>query len=119
MNVAPEIVAAKAEAAAARARLFATVAEVQDRLRPTNLVQDAVEGASERLQSVARKGAAAARTRPVAVAAIAGTIGLYLARGWIGDILHRRKARDETAAPAGGLNPQPPSATAAKKGPGS
>ncbi len=112
----PDLVAAQAEAEAARARLFATIGAVQDRLRPTNLVQDAVEGASHTLSSVARKGAEAARTRPVAVAAIAGTIGLYLARGWIGDILRRRRTPDETPAAANGLDPEIHSAPRAKKG---
>lgn len=93
---------ARVQAETARARLLSTVGEVQDRLRPANLAQDAVDSASQKLESVARKGAEVARTRPVAVAAVAGAIGLYLARGWIGDILRRRPKNDETLASSDG-----------------
>ena len=65
-----------------------------------NLAQDAVESAAHGVATVARKGAEAVRTRPLAAAGIAATVGLVMARGWIGDILGKRH---ETRDPATGL----------------
>lgn len=100
MSAPPEIASAEARVAAARARLRGTFGDVQQRLRPTNLAQEAVESAAQGVASVARKGAAAARARPFLAAAIAGTIGLVMARGWIGGIVRRR---NETRASPKGL----------------
>ena len=95
----------------ARQRLFATVGEVQARLRPSALAQGAVESAAEGVASVARKGAEAVRKRPFALAAVAGTIGLVMARGWIADIV--RKGH-ETGKPPVRSKPKP--VVRAKKG---
>ncbi len=95
-----DLIAAQARIDAARARLFGTIGEVQSRLRPSNLAQDAVESAAQGVASVARKGAEAVRAKPLAAAGIAATVGLVMARGWIGDILRRRH---ETRDPATGL----------------
>jgi ElaB/YqjD/DUF883 family membrane-anchored ribosome-binding protein len=100
MSSNPELAAAKAEIALARARLFGTIGEVQERLKPSHLAQDAVETAAHGVASVARKGAEAVRARPFAAAGIVATVGLVLARGWIGDILSKRH---ETRDPATGL----------------
>ncbi|WP_448664393.1 DUF3618 domain-containing protein [Sphingomonas sp. CJ20] len=110
-----DVSVAEARVQAARARLLATVGAVQDKLHPSNLAQDAMENAAQGVASAARKGAEIARTRPVAVAAIAGTIGLVLARGWIGDIFKRRH-RDETAPATDGLDKRTSPAKPAKKG---
>lgn len=95
---------AEAEVQAARARLFATFGEMQQRLKPSNIAQDAVETAAQGVASVARKGAETVRSRPWAVAAIAGTIGLVLARGWVADAVRGRRGRDATPAPTAGLD---------------
>ncbi|UZK66825.1 hypothetical protein [Sphingomonas sp. M1-B02] len=99
-----DVAAARARAVAARGQLLATLSAVQTRLRPANLAQGAVDSATERMTSVARSAVDTARERPVATAAIAGAIGLVLARGWIFDIFKRRGGSGETAAPADGLN---------------
>lgn len=112
MSANPRLLAAEAQLQAARARMFATLGEVQDRLKPANLAQNAVETAAQGVASTARKGAEMVRSRPLAVAAIAGTVGLVFARGWIADLLRRR---NETAAVADGLN-RKASAKNAKKG---
>jgi ElaB/YqjD/DUF883 family membrane-anchored ribosome-binding protein len=112
MSSDPELLAAEAQVRAARSKLFATLGEVQTRLRPANVVQNAVETAAQGVASTARKGAEAVRSRPFAAAAIAGTVGLVFARGWIADMLRRR---NETAPPADGLNKKT-SAKPAKKG---
>lgn|GEM_PF-962740 len=113
MSTDPQLLAAEAQVQAARSRMFATLGEVQNRLKPTNLAQNAVESAAQGVASTARKGAEIVRNRPLAVAAIAGTVGLVFARGWIADLLRRR---NETATAAVGLNRKAP-AKNAKKGP--
>lgn len=98
----------------ARERLFDTLDEVQKRLRPSALAQDAVESAAHGVASVARRGARAVRSRPLALAAIAGSIGLVMARGWIGDIVAgRRGKQDQTGTPPESSKPR---AKRAKKG---
>ncbi|HVJ01274.1 MAG TPA: hypothetical protein VM662_03775 [Sphingomonas sp.] len=100
----PRLLAAEAEVAAARARLFGTLGEVQQRLKPSTLTNNAIETATQGVTSVARKGAAAVRSRPYAVAAFAGAVGLVMARGWIFDILRGRRRDDATGARTTGLN---------------
>lgn len=112
MSTDPALLSAEAQARAARTRLFATLGEVQQRLKPSNLAQNAVETAAQGVASTARKGVEAVRSRPFAAAAIAGTVGLVFARGWIADLLRRR---NETAPAADGLNKKT-SAKPAKKG---
>jgi ElaB/YqjD/DUF883 family membrane-anchored ribosome-binding protein len=112
MSTDPALLSAETQVHAARTRLFATLGEVQERLKPSNLAQNAVETAAQGVASTARKGAEAVRSRPFAAAAIAGTIGLVFARGWIADLLRRR---NETAPAADGLN-RKTSAKPAKKG---
>ncbi|MEZ0242025.1 MAG: DUF3618 domain-containing protein [Sphingomonas sp.] len=81
------VAAAEARIGEARERLLGTLGELQQRLRPSTLAQDAVESAAHGVATVARRGANAVRKRPLAVAALAGTIGLFMARGVIGDII--------------------------------
>jgi len=95
-----DVDAARARIAEARAQLFGTLGQVQERLSPSNLAQDAVESAAQGVATVARKGAEAVRSRPLATAGVVATIGLVMARGWIGDILSKRH---ETRDPATGL----------------
>jgi len=109
MSTDSQLLAAEAQVQATRARLFSTLGEVQERLKPANLAQDAVDTAAQGIASTARKGAEAVRSRPFAAAAIAGTVGLVFARGWISDLV---RGRNETAPAADGLNDK----TSAKKG---
>jgi hypothetical protein len=87
------VAAAEARIVEARARLLGTLGEIQQRLRPSTLAQDAVESAAAGVASVARKGADAVRKRPVAIAAVAGVIGLFMSRGVIAGII---KGEDAT-----------------------
>ncbi|TGX56107.1 DUF3618 domain-containing protein [Sphingomonas gei] len=112
MSTDPDLLAAKAQAQLARTRLFATLGEVQERLKPANLAQNAVESATQGIAATAQKGAEAVRNRPIASAAVAGAVGLFLARGWIGKLLRRR---NETAPVPDGLN-RKTQAKSAKKG---
>jgi ElaB/YqjD/DUF883 family membrane-anchored ribosome-binding protein len=92
--------AARARARAARDKLMATVGTVQERLKPRNLAQEAVENAKQSVTTIAREGSEAVRARPWLAAAVTSGIGLVLARGWIVDIF--RKGKDETTEPKKG-----------------
>jgi ElaB/YqjD/DUF883 family membrane-anchored ribosome-binding protein len=115
-----DLIAAQAEVDAARKQLFGTLAQVQERLKPSHLAQDAIESAAHGVGSIARKGADAVRSRPLAAAGFAGMIGLVMARGWIGDIVRRRNENPvrggeyETRAAEKGLKEK--TARPAKKG---
>ena len=107
MKYTPEHVSdAEARIKDAREKLLATVAEVQARLRPSALAQDAVESAVQGFATVARRGTRAVRKRPLALAAFAGTIGLVMARRWIGDIARGSARPDATTADADSLKPK-------------
>lgn len=104
MKYTPRHVAeAEARIGEARSRLLGTLGEIQQRLRPSTIAQDAVESAAHGVATVARRGADAVRKRPLALAAVAGTIGLFMARGVIGDIL---KGADATELEPESLKPQ-------------
>lgn len=82
---------AEARAKAARERLTKTINQLQYRLKPSTLAQGAIDNATESAKSIALKGAAEVRARPVAAAAVAGAVGLFLSRGWIRRALTKRK----------------------------
>jgi ElaB/YqjD/DUF883 family membrane-anchored ribosome-binding protein len=82
---------AEARAKAARERLTKTINQLQYRLKPSTLAQGAIDNATESAKSIALKGAAEVRARPVAAAAVAGAVGLFLSRGWISRALTKRK----------------------------
>jgi ElaB/YqjD/DUF883 family membrane-anchored ribosome-binding protein len=117
MSGPPDIMLAEARVKAARARLFSTLGEVQGRLKPSNLAQDAVESAAQGVASVARKGAEAVRNRPWVAAAVTSAIGLVMARGWIGAIIGGRGNRHETAESPKGLKQERKTAKTAKGSP--
>lgn len=117
MSSNPELVAAQARIEAARSRLTGTMGELQTRLKPGNLAQNAMDSATAGLTNAAQRGADAARARPYAAAGVAGGIVLFLARGWIGKRLRGRSRHDATPAQAGGLNDEETSAAhAVRKG---
>lgn len=99
----PELLAAQAQAEAARVRLFDTLGEVQTRLKPANIAQNAMNSATTSLTAAAQRGADAARARPYAAAGIAGGVVLFLARGWVCKLFRRKPKQDATPAVAGGL----------------
>ncbi|MBB5709092.1 DUF3618 domain-containing protein [Sphingomonas xinjiangensis] len=104
MSSNPDLIAAQARVEAARARLTGTLSEVQTRLKPGNLAQNAMDSATTTLTTAAQRGADAARARPYAAAGVAGGVVLFLARGWIGKLLRRKPRQNATPAGAGGLN---------------
>ncbi|WP_294329960.1 DUF3618 domain-containing protein [uncultured Sphingomonas sp.] len=96
--------AARARARAARDRLMTTLGTVQERLKPRNIAQEAIENAKQSVTSIAREGTQAVRTRPWLAAAVTSGVGLVLARGWIVDIF--RKGNHETDGPVKGSAPK-------------
>lgn len=68
---------AQARSRSARQRLFGTLEEMQGRLNPVTLAQDAVENVAGRLL---RDGIKTVRSRPKTIAAAAGLAMLFMAR---------------------------------------
>lgn len=68
---------ARARTQSARQRLLGTLDEMQGRLNPVTLAQDAVENVAGRL---VRDSVQAVRARPRAIAAAAGLAVLFMAR---------------------------------------
>jgi ElaB/YqjD/DUF883 family membrane-anchored ribosome-binding protein len=77
---APELIAARAQADAARARLMGTVGELQHRLSPGTIAGNAWDGVKEKTTDVAETAVEAVKARPVAVSAALGAFALFLAR---------------------------------------
>jgi hypothetical protein len=77
---ASELIAARAEAEAARARLMATVGALQHRLNPSTLAGNAWDGVKEKTGEAAEGAVEAVRARPVAVSGALAAFALFLAR---------------------------------------
>ena len=90
MTMDPRIAAAEAEVSAAKARMFSTLGEVQERLKPSTLAHDAMETAAAGVTSASKRVAETARSRPLLAGAVAGAIGLFFARGPIIDAIKGR-----------------------------
>ena len=75
-----DLTRARAEADAARDRLFATVSELQQRLRPGNLASNAWEGVKDKSGELADDAMEAVKGRPVVVSAALAAFTLFLAR---------------------------------------
>jgi ElaB/YqjD/DUF883 family membrane-anchored ribosome-binding protein len=75
-----DIDAAKANARVARTRLLATVEEIQARMTPANILDEAMTAARARSSEMVGNAGRAASERPATVAATVAGIGLLLAR---------------------------------------
>lgn len=80
MTDTPEILAARADAQAAQARLVATLHELQQRIAPRTLARDAWEGTKSKGADLAEDAVDAVRRRPVAAGGIVAALALFLAR---------------------------------------
>ena len=76
----PEIAAARIEAQRARARLMDTARELQERLSPGALAQNAWEGAKSKGADLAEEAVDAVRRRPAIASGVVAAIALFLAR---------------------------------------
>jgi len=92
-----DVAAAKAQAEAARQRLFGTVAALKHKLDPGTIANHAAEDLRERATAAAQIGVDAVRRHPGPVAAVATAAAAWLARRHI-FALFRRKPK-ATAPP--------------------
>jgi hypothetical protein len=76
----PEMAAARIEAQRARAQLMGTAHELQARLSPGTLAQNAWEGAKVKGADLAEDAVDAVRRRPAVASGIVAAITLFLAR---------------------------------------
>lgn len=74
------VLAAEAQAAAARARLDTTLATLQARLAPKALVQDAAQGLLDKGQAIAGDSVAVVKRNPLTVIGALTAAGLFFAR---------------------------------------
>lgn len=91
---------AREEAMRARARLADTMGEIQDRLNPRNLINDAWQEVRERGHDIADQAVHLARAKPLATSAVAATAIALLAREpiWraLGTLIFRRRGTSAT-----------------------
>ena len=76
----PEIAAARIEAERARARLMETARELQARLSPGTLAQNAWGGAKSKGADLAEDAVDAVRRRPAIAGGVVAAIAMFLAR---------------------------------------
>jgi hypothetical protein len=76
----PGIAAARIEAERARARLLDTARELQERLSPASLAQNAWAGAKAKGADLAEDAVDAVRRRPAIAGGVVAAIALFLAR---------------------------------------
>ena len=86
----PQLLAAEAEAVAARARLNATLQRVQARLEPRRLARETVRDVTDASSVAAQRGVAAARGNPGALAGAVAIAGLFLGRHRIAALFRRK-----------------------------
>lgn len=91
----PRIAAAEARAAESRRRLMATVATVQQRLKPQNVISDVTESASNASRRALVTTVEAAERQPMAVIGAAAAVIAFLGRHRLYR-LFRRKPRNRT-----------------------
>ncbi len=99
-----DLVQAKRKAERARRRLAATLAELQQRLRPAALASNAWEGVKDKSGELADDAVQAVKDRPVAVSAALAAFALFLARAPIKSAVARlvsdNEGKKEAAAAA-------------------
>ena len=100
---ATDLAGARVRAAAARARLAATLVDIQARLNPKALAREAVGELKEAAQEVARDGLDSLKRHPLTLAGAAAAMGLLFARGPIKEFI--KGDTDETPEPAASLKP--------------
>lgn len=82
----PRVAAARIRAETARARLIETARELQGRVSPRHLAQNAWEGAKLKGADIAEDAVDAVRARPVAATGIVAALALFLARDPLKDL---------------------------------
>lgn len=90
---------AQSEVDSARGRLMATIEQVQQKIAPSTLVDEALEQVKTRSTDLARSTGQLVRERPATVAAAAAGIGLLLAAKPLSRLFAGRKPAAEEPAP--------------------
>lgn len=91
---------AQSEVDSARGRLMATIEQIQQRIAPSTLMDEALEQVKTRSADLARSTGELVRERPATVAATAAGIGLLLAAKPLSKLFAGRKAKaKEPSAP--------------------
>jgi ElaB/YqjD/DUF883 family membrane-anchored ribosome-binding protein len=90
---------AQSEVDSARGRLMATVEQIQQRIAPSTLMDEALEQVKTRSSELAQSAGKVVRDRPATVAATAAGIGLLLAAKPLSRLFGRTKP-DADATPA-------------------
>jgi Protein of unknown function (DUF3618) len=83
---APEVAAARIEAARLRGELMDSAHRLQARLSPGTLARQTWQGAKEKGADLAEKSVDAVRARPVAAGSVVAAIALFLAREPLKDL---------------------------------
>lgn len=86
---------AKYDAERARKGLVSTMGALQYRLRPANLMSDALDGARDKGSSIADEAVTLVKEQPVAASGVAAGIMLYFARRPIIAALKGKRRRKE------------------------
>jgi ElaB/YqjD/DUF883 family membrane-anchored ribosome-binding protein len=82
----PEVTAARIEAERAKAQLMQCAQDLQSRLKPKTLAQNAWEGAKVKGADLAEDAVDAVRKRPLAATGVVAAIALFLAREPLKDL---------------------------------
>ncbi|URW76821.1 hypothetical protein M9980_06405 [Sphingomonas donggukensis] len=80
MTVDPQLLAARVRVASAKSQLDDSLVEARARLSPKALASEAVDGVRTKAGAIASEGVTAVRKRPGIAVAVAGLVGLFLAR---------------------------------------
>ena len=99
-----EVEQAKRAAVGARARFEATLAAVQQRLRPGNLAEEAWDGVKDKSADLADGALQAVKKRPAAVSMALGAFALFLARAPLKRAVSRLISGDGTDPDEAALN---------------
>jgi hypothetical protein len=83
---APEVAAARIEAARLRGEVMDSAHRLQARLSPATLARNTWQGAKEKGADLAEKSVDAVRARPVAAGSVVAAIALFLAREPLKDL---------------------------------
>ena len=95
-----EVDVAQSQVDAARGRLMATIEEIQQRIAPSTLMDEAIEQVKTRSADLANSAGQVVRERPATVAATVAGLGLLVAAKPLSRLFGARKAEpDETPAP--------------------
>lgn len=87
----PKLELARTQATLARERLLSTAQELQYRLKPSTLADEAKQAVIRKGEEIADEASELVRTRPVAISATVAGIGALLGAG----LFARRRIKDQ------------------------